>query len=112
VKLELPMNERLRKNWGPLAEMHLLLREHGWKPRYRKPGEVHPQECWEWTRPGCRARIRTVIPYHWRLVRMAGGRRWRAFWIEFKSRRSLLNYRSSYSVPRLRKRLKDLAQGA
>ena len=36
----------LRSMKKPLPQMHLLLREHGWKPEYR-PGTNH----WVWRRP-------------------------------------------------------------
>jgi len=36
VKLDPKARQRLRKNWGPLSEMHLLLGEYGCEPKWER----------------------------------------------------------------------------
>jgi hypothetical protein len=71
----------------PLAEMHLLLREHGWYPNYCP--EV---DWWEWTLNGCDTMIRTG---HWI----------KTFWDEVDPEFTAKHH----TVASLRKRLKELA---
>ena len=41
--------KRLRKNWTPLAQMHLLLRESGWEPQF---DDEDGDDCPYWHGPG------------------------------------------------------------
>ena len=73
----------------PLAQMHLLLREHGWKPNYDPV-----IDWWEWALAGCDTRIRT-------------GEWMKTFWDEVEPGGFIAKH---HSVAGLRKRLKELAQ--
>jgi hypothetical protein len=89
MKLDPSAKKRLRKNWNPLAQMHLLLREHGWRPNY------HPViDWWEWTLAGCGTRIRT-------------GKWMKTFWDEVEPGGFIAKHQK---VAFLRKRLKELAR--
>jgi hypothetical protein len=84
----------------PLAEMHLLLREHGWEPRFNSRG--YRWMFWKWTRPGCDWTVVTVRDYRdpedtrWQIVY---GRAWRSFSGEPRG----------FRVAGLRRRLEELA---
>jgi hypothetical protein len=89
-RLRLTPEQRLLKNIErvPLATMHLLLREHGWRPNYSPEAD-----WWEWTLVECDTKIRT-------------GKWMRTFWDEVEPG-FLAKHRS---VALLRKRLKELAE--
>lgn len=73
----------------PLAQMHLLLRQHGWAPNYDPV-----IDWWEWRLAGCDTRIRT-------------GKWMKTFWDEVEPDGFIAKH---HRVASLRKRLKELAQ--
>lgn len=77
----------------PLAEMHLLLREHGWKPELGKEGEG-----WTWTLPGCHRSFYTAMD----------GQVDDCFEFEIPYRRN--DEGRYHTVDSLRRRLQELAQ--
>jgi hypothetical protein len=49
----------------PLAQMHLLLREHGWEPEAKDDDDLN-RNCWIWTHPSLPDRsIHTRGPDDW-----------------------------------------------
>jgi hypothetical protein len=84
----------------PLAEMHLLLREHGWEPEYEPDGAG---DAWTW-RLGALV-IVTFVSTIYRLHRGKKLTRRESVWAEKGGRKG-----GSTSVAVLRRRLKQLVK--
>ena len=96
-------------DWSALAEMHLLLREHGWEAEYIPEwgfddGTLGEPSYWQWEHPGQKYSISTSLNL-WVGITKPG-------WRVNRRRRRNERFEDTFSVAALRRKLKQFDSAA